>query len=190
MSQNSSLLTTKNQPHNELCPECGAPLHIRNGKQGPFLGCSNYPKCTYLRSLHEKSEIKKVLTGSCCPLCKNELVLKQGRYGLFIGCSAYPECLHTAQLTEKSEDTTAEETSNAVTCPVCKKGKLVKRQSRYGKTFYACDNYPNCKYAVNDKPVNEFCPDCHWPILVERKTTYSLRLICPKKGCGYRSKPI
>ena len=189
MSHNFSALSTTHQPHNDICPECGAPLHIRNGKQGPFLGCSNYPECSYLRPLHEKSEIKKVLSGSSCPLCKKELVLKQGRYGLFIGCSAYPDCLYTAQLSEKSEEK-KENQSDEVTCPVCKKGKLIKRQSRYGKTFYACDNYPSCKYITNGKPVNEFCPDCHWPILIERKTANSLRLICPKKGCGYRSKPI
>lgn len=188
MSQHPQGLHTTHHPKHEVCPECGAPLQIRNGKQGAFLGCSNYPECSYLRPLHEKSEIKKVLTGSRCPLCTKELVLKQGRYGLFIGCSAYPECLHTTQLTE--ETTQKEDKNQAVTCPSCKKGKLIKRQSRYGKTFYACDNYPSCKYVVNDKPVNEFCPDCHWPILIERKTASATRIICPKKGCGYRSKPI
>ena len=171
----------------DLCPDCGAELHIRNSKQGAFLGCTRYPECDYLRPLHEKSEIKKVLSGTCCPLCSEELVLKQGRYGLFIGCSAYPECEYTAQLTDPPKE---DEESLHITCPSCKKGELIQRQSRYGKTFYACDNYPTCKYAVNDKPVNEFCPDCHWPILVERKTAATFRIICPKKGCGYRSKPI
>ena len=187
MSRNAQGLPTTHQAHHDTCPECGSPLHIRNGKKGAFLGCSNYPECTYLRPLHEKSEIKKVLTGTSCPLCTKELVLKQGRYGLFIGCSAYPDCLHTAQLSESVEK---KEENDGVTCPLCKKGKLIKRHSRYGKTFYACDNYPSCKYTVNGKPVNEFCPDCHWPILIERQTTSSLRIICPKKGCGYRSKPI
>jgi len=171
----------------EYCPDCGSELQIRNGKQGAFLGCTAYPRCQYLRPLHEKSEVKKVLVGTSCPLCSSELVLKQGRYGLFIGCSAYPICEHTGQLTDppKKEDKSAE-----IECPLCKKGKLVQRQSRFGKTFYACDNYPACKYVLNDKPVNEFCPDCHWPILVERKTATNFRIICPKKGCGYRSKPI
>ncbi len=27
------------------CEECGKPMVIRNGKRGPFLGCSGYPKC-------------------------------------------------------------------------------------------------------------------------------------------------
>jgi len=185
-----SSLDTHHEKITETCPKCGAPLHIRNGKQGPFLGCTAYPSCDYLRPLHEKSDIKKVLTGSHCPLCQHELVLKQGRFGLFIGCSQYPDCQHTAQLVDNNEKDAPSAKEDMITCPSCKKGHLIKRQSRFGKTFYACDNYPTCKYAVNDKPVNQACPDCHWPITVERKTSTAFRIICPKKGCGYRSKPI
>jgi DNA topoisomerase-1 len=29
----------------ETCPECGAPMKLRQGRQGYFLGCSKYPKC-------------------------------------------------------------------------------------------------------------------------------------------------
>ncbi len=182
---NASLIQHKKTE--ELCPQCGQALHIRNSRQGAFLCCSNYPTCDHLRPLHEKNEIKKRLSGSHCPLCHKELVLKQGRYGLFIGCSDYPQCHYIAPLTDNKKN---EENNTHITCPLCKKEQLVKRQSRYGKTFYACDSYPCCKYAVNDKPVNEFCPDCHWPILVKRQSAQTLRLICPKKGCGYRSKSI
>jgi DNA topoisomerase-1 len=27
------------------CPKCDAPLYLRNGKRGPWLGCSKYPRC-------------------------------------------------------------------------------------------------------------------------------------------------
>ena len=27
------------------CPKCGAPMHLRRGKRGPWLGCSTFPKC-------------------------------------------------------------------------------------------------------------------------------------------------
>ncbi len=185
-----STLSTHHEKTSEACPKCASPLHIRNGKQGPFLGCSAYPVCDYLRPLHEKSEVKKVLTGSSCPLCQNELVLKQGRFGLFIGCTDYPTCEHTAQLSEQNKPVEEALKEDSVPCPSCKSGHLIARQSRFGKTFYACDNYPDCKYAVNDKPVNEFCPECKWPILVERKTATAKRIICPKKGCSYRSKPL
>jgi len=30
---------------NEACPECGAPMKLRPGRRGYFLGCSKYPKC-------------------------------------------------------------------------------------------------------------------------------------------------
>jgi hypothetical protein len=30
-----------------ICPRCGNPLVRRNGKQGPFIGCSGFPKCRY-----------------------------------------------------------------------------------------------------------------------------------------------
>ena len=31
----------------EVCPSCGGFLVIRHGVYGPFLGCSNYPKCKF-----------------------------------------------------------------------------------------------------------------------------------------------
>jgi DNA topoisomerase-1 len=29
-----------------ICPDCGKPMHIKLGKSGKFLSCSNYPECT------------------------------------------------------------------------------------------------------------------------------------------------
>ncbi len=33
----------------DICPECGSLLRKRNGKYGPFMGCSNYPECRFTR---------------------------------------------------------------------------------------------------------------------------------------------
>lgn len=33
-----------------VCPRCGGRLMERNGRYGPFLGCSNYPRCRYTRN--------------------------------------------------------------------------------------------------------------------------------------------
>jgi DNA topoisomerase-1 len=38
----------------EACPECGGELVERQGSQGAFVGCSNYPKCGYTRNLEHK----------------------------------------------------------------------------------------------------------------------------------------
>ena len=39
----------------ESCPECGGWLDIRMGSYGRFLGCSNFPDCSYTRNLRRPS---------------------------------------------------------------------------------------------------------------------------------------
>ena len=53
---------------NEPCPQCGAELVIRSGKHGPFLGCSRYPECDYVRPLKSQADghIVKILEGQLC----------------------------------------------------------------------------------------------------------------------------
>ncbi|RKF22199.1 hypothetical protein DBZ36_00705 [Alginatibacterium sediminis] len=165
----------------DTCPKCGQPLVHRSGKSGAFLGCSAYPSCDYIRSSHpHDSSVEKVLEGSECPKCKSELMIRQGRYGMFIACSNFPEC-HHIESQQSQTNTTAEPT-----CPSCGKGKLVSRNSRFGKTFYACDGYPKCKYALNDKPIEQACPECDWPLLIEKKTAQGRRLQCAQKNCAYK----
>ncbi len=43
------------------CPECGAPLVVRRGKFGSFVGCSNYPKCSFTLPLPKQS----IIVGVC-----------------------------------------------------------------------------------------------------------------------------
>lgn len=162
----------------ESCPKCGLSLQIRNSKHGPFLGCTGYPTCDYSRPLveHETME-QQVIAGSSCPECGNELAVKNGRYGMFIGCTNYPECKHI----EHQED--EEETLN---CPECGKGHIAQRVSRYGKTFYACDTYPKCKFAVNYHPIAGECEKCGFGLLVERKMSGEKRLVCAKKSCSHK----
>lgn len=71
----SALFTVRN---NESCPKCGAELVIRSGKHGPFLGCSQYPACDYVRPLKSSADghIVKVLEGQVCPACGANLVLR------------------------------------------------------------------------------------------------------------------
>jgi DNA topoisomerase-1 len=71
----------------ETCPECGRPLVRRFGRYGPFVGCSGYPDCTYIKKEPPKS------TGITCPQCnEGEVVEKRTRFGLMFGCDRYPEC--------------------------------------------------------------------------------------------------
>ena len=36
------------------CPSCDGILYVRNGKKGPFLGCSHFPKCKQTRELTDE----------------------------------------------------------------------------------------------------------------------------------------
>ena len=88
----------------EYCPQCGAPLQIKQGKKGLFLGCSAYPECDYLRPL-QRAEHKVLKTlDEICPKCGNLLQLKQGSFGMFIGCSHYPECDFVVREESESEE--------------------------------------------------------------------------------------
>ncbi|MEZ8196552.1 DNA topoisomerase family protein [Vibrio cortegadensis] len=166
----------------EPCPECGSELQLRRGKHGPFLGCSQYPSCSYVRPLHQNDgHIVKEL-GVACPKCANELVLRQGRYGMFIGCSSYPECHHIESL-DKPEQPTEDKPLHG--CPECGRGHLVERKSRFGKTFFACDNYPKCKFAVNHPPVKGRCEECGFTLLVEKKLASGTKYQCSSRKCQH-----
>ena len=72
----------------EVCPECGSPLVVRNGKFGEFVACSNYPDCKYIKK--EEVEIVEICD---CPNCMGKIVEKKSRKGkLFYGCNNYPKC--------------------------------------------------------------------------------------------------
>jgi DNA topoisomerase-1 len=70
----------------ERCPRCGSELVAKTGRFGPFVGCSNYPECKYIKREPPKE------TGESCPECGEPLVEKRGRFGPFVGCSNYPGC--------------------------------------------------------------------------------------------------
>lgn len=163
---------------NEPCPKCGAEVVIRSGKHGPFLGCTHYPKCDFVRPLKSQSDghVVKVLAGQLCPVCNNDLVLRQGRYGMFISCSHYPECEHT-EVIDRPDET-------AIPCPQCQNGHLVQRRSRFGKAFHSCNRYPSCQFAVNSAPIEGECAFCHFPLLIEKKTAQGLKRFCASKSCG------
>ncbi|HEX5901733.1 MAG TPA: type I DNA topoisomerase [Actinomycetota bacterium] len=71
----------------ETCPECGRPLQRKFGRFGPFVGCSGYPDCSYIKKEPPTS------TGVRCPQCKEgDIVIRRTRFGLMYGCERYPDC--------------------------------------------------------------------------------------------------
>ena len=165
----------------EECPKCGKKVAKRLGRNGYFVGCTGYPECDYTRNVDDEpgsTNEPEIVEGRKCPKCESDLVIKRGRYGKFIGCSSYPDCKHMEPL-EPPEDT-------GVQCPECKQGNMLKRKSRYGKVFFSCARYPECKYAVWNRPLPESCPDCDHPMLMVKVTKRrGAEKVCPQKDCKY-----
>ncbi len=164
-----------------VCPTCGkTKLNVRFGKAGEFLGCPNYPDCTFTSNFVRNAEGKLEISQETpvneqsiipCPNCGKLLVKKIGRYGPFLSCPGYPECKYIHQ------------DALATPCPQCG-GKVVKRRWR-GGNFWGCSGYPDCKFAVFGDVEETPCAACNNPFLVvKKKKDGATMLACPNKACG------
>ncbi len=133
---------------NDKCPKCGGRLVPKGGFFGPFVACENHPKnCDYTRPVSGERKPAQ-LTEYKCHECGAPMVVRHGRTGDFLGCSKFPKCRGTRSM------------PTGVRCPK-DGGELAQRRSKArGKTFFGCENYPNCDFVVWDKPVPETCPEC------------------------------
>jgi DNA topoisomerase-1 len=68
-----------------------------------------------------------------------------------------------------------------VACPECKQGELVEKKTRRKRIFYSCSRYPDCKFAVWNKPVPVPCPSCGG-LLTEAGKKDGGRYVCA--SCG------
>lgn len=166
----------------EACPECGKPLAIKLGKRGKFIACTGFKEgCKYTRNLETDAgeAAEPVLSEEKCDKCGELMLIKDGRYGKYLACSGYPACKNIQPLVKPR--------STGVVCPECKEGELTEKKSRFGKLFYSCNRYPQCKFALWDLPVERACPTCGFPLLV--KKVYKREgefLKCPKEGCDFK----
>jgi len=165
----------------KICPDCGKPLVVKLGRAGKFIACSGFPECRHTEPLpvDGKEPEPPMVSEEVCEKCGEKMLIKEGRFGKYLACSGYPKCKNIQPLIKP--------VSTGIVCPICHQGELTEKKSRYGKIFYSCNRYPDCKFAAWDPPVNETCPKCAFPILVEKVTkrdgTYRK---CAKEGCDYR----
>ncbi|MEK7673189.1 MAG: type I DNA topoisomerase [Patescibacteria group bacterium] len=153
-----------NEATEEICDKCQSKMVIKLGRFGKFLSCSNYPECKNAKPLEGKDgapgakpedtqaliAYKEKFKDKKCEKCSKPMEVKMGRFGPFLGCSNYPECKTIESIVVFS----------GVGCPKCKTGQLVERHTRKGgKVFWGCNQFPKCKMASWDKPV-EICPKC------------------------------
>ena len=156
---------------NEKCEKCGSPMIIKMGRFGKFMACNNYPDCKNTKQINEKGEVEEPeTTDEVCEKCGKPMVFKRGRYGKFLGCSGYPDCKNIKAIVK----------STGVHCPECDKGEIVEKKSKKGKVFFACNQYPSCKYAMWNKPTGEKCSICGGLMSFGKGKTS----VCGNKECG------
>ena len=116
-------------------------------------------------------------TDKLCPKCGKNLIIRFGRFGKFYACSGFPECKHTDSLEKKQTDL-------GIKCPKCIQGDLIQKTTKRKKIFYACNRYPDCDFALWDKPTGERCDKCD-SLLVEKfsKKSKAPQIKCSNKEC-------
>ncbi|MDP3900716.1 MAG: type I DNA topoisomerase [bacterium] len=182
----------------EICEKCSAPMVIKMGRFGKFMACTNYPDCKNTKQITtgdkdhdgqkdqpQLKEFGKKYAGKKCDKCGSDMIAKIGRFGPFIACSNYPKCKNIL-------DTNG----TGIPCPECAKriaeskdkkglpaetlmkaGEITKKRSRRG-IFYACNAYPDCKFALWGKPTGGKCKTCG-SLMVESKDEVK----CSNKEC-------
>lgn len=124
-----------------VCPNCGSKLMKKEGRNGSFLGCSNFPKCKF--SMDYKVENIGIDFNNLknCPNCGSPLVKRNSRNGPFIGCSNFPDCRFSMDYKSGSIE---ENLDRGEKCPRCG-SKLVERNGKNGP-FMGCSNFPKCRF--------------------------------------------
>ncbi|MEI6242014.1 MAG: type I DNA topoisomerase [Chlamydiota bacterium] len=163
-----------------LCPKCQKPLQKIWSRNKYFYGCSGYPDCDFTSSVetfHFKKEDfdENFDWDQLCPKCQAPMVLRHGRFGTFLGCSKYPECKGIINIPKKGEKEVGDIPCPAIGC----EGKILRRKTRFGKTFYSCSSFPDCDVIVNEIADLETKYDAHHP-----KTAY----VKKEKGSRFKKE--
>ena len=112
-------------------------------------------------------------TEEICELCGRNMVIKMGRFGKFLACPGFPECKNAKPLVERMPGR----------CPKCGSGML-KRKSKKGYAYYACEKGAECGFMSWDVPTAEDCPECGNTLFKKsgkgRNKPFCINEKCPK----------
>ena len=117
----------------------------------------------------EKIKIADETTDEVCEECGANMVIKYGAYGKFLACPNFPNCRNTKPYFERI----------GVNCPKCG-SDIVKRNTKKGRPFYGCINYPECDFMSWNKLSQKACPKCGKYMVYKGK-----KLVCSENECGY-----
>ena len=119
----------------------------------------------------DRKKPEDIPTDEKCPKCGKPMVIKTGRFGKFLACTGFPECKSTKTIEDKN-------TKTGIICPACDQGEIIQKKSKKGRIFYSCTKWPDCDFALWDKPTGEKCPKCN-SLMVEK----GKKSKCSNKNC-------
>jgi len=134
----------------------------------------------------ERIRVPDEVSDEVCDLCGRLMVIKSGRFGRFLACPGYPECSFTKPIVVEMPGK----------CPKCGL-RILKRTSRNGYTYYACEKLKECGFMTWDVPVAENCPECSHTMF-KASGRGSRKPFCINEACGnflpedkrgYKKKP-
>ena len=125
------------------------------------------------------------LSDEYCDVCGKQMVVKSGKFGRFLACPAYPECSFTKPLVIEMPGK----------CPKCG-SRILKRTSKKGYTFYACERGADCGFITWYVPTKDFCPSCGKTLFKPsgkgQKKAFCINEECsefvPEEKRGYKKK--
>ena len=94
-------------------------------------------------------KVPDILSDEVCEVCGRRMVVKKGKFGQFLACPGFPECTFTKPIVVEMPGK----------CPKCG-SKILKRTSKKGYVFYACERGTDCGFITWDVPTKDFCPAC------------------------------
>ena len=65
--------------------------------------------------------------------------------------------------------------------------QVVERKGRWGRYFYGCRRYPECRFTAYNRPIPEACPDCGRSFLLEKETKKEGKVVfCGNEACHFK----
>ena len=116
-------------------------------------------------------KVPDVLSDERCDICGRQLVVKKGRFGQFLACPGFPECTFTKPIVVEMPGK----------CPKCG-SKILKRTSKKGYVFYACERGTDCGFITWDVPTKDFCPACG-KTMFKKSGRGALKPFCVNEEC-------
>ena len=131
-------------------------------------------------------KVPDVLSDEVCEVCGRQMVVKKGKFGYFLACPGFPDCTFTKPIVVEMPGK----------CPKCG-SKILKRTSKKGFVYYACERGTDCGFMTWDVPTKDFCPACG-KTMFKHSGRGQLKPFCINESCpnfvpedkrGYKKKP-